>query len=147
HPLVLAFLGTADVGQHTAIVSLYMRNGNLMEYLKSHRGCDKKQLILQVAEAVNFLHTSQNLVHGDIKCANVLISDFGEALLADFGLSTFVEQNQSVLATMTAIRNMHTLRFAAPELLTGPADRSGKPRSKTRESDIYAFGMLILEAS
>ncbi|EJD44392.1 kinase-like protein, partial [Auricularia subglabra TFB-10046 SS5] len=127
------------------IVSLYMSNGNLTEYLKTHKGCDKKKLIMQVAEAVNFLHTARNLVHGDIKCDNVLISDFGDALLADFGLSTFIEKDESATGTMTAICNMNTLRFAAPELLAGSEDSSGVPRSKTPESDVYAFGMLILE--
>ncbi|EJD39873.1 kinase-like protein [Auricularia subglabra TFB-10046 SS5] len=145
HPLILAFLGTAEVGSQRAIVSLYMRNGNLMEYMKTHPGCDKKRLILQVAEAVNHLHSVERLVHGDLKCANVLVSDYGEALLADFGLSTFMEKSQGVLATMTGIRQLHTARFAAPELLVSGADPSAKPQSKTSESDVYAFGMLILE--
>ncbi|EJD38660.1 kinase-like protein [Auricularia subglabra TFB-10046 SS5] len=148
HPLILAFLGTADVGVQRAIVSLYMKNGNLMEYLKAHPGCNKKPLILQVAEAVNYLHSVERLVHGDLKCANVLVSDYGEALLADFGLSTFLEKSQAALATMTGIRQLHTARFAAPELVVGGLDSeiSDKPPSKTCESDMYAFGMLVLEA-
>ncbi|EJD36308.1 kinase-like protein [Auricularia subglabra TFB-10046 SS5] len=146
HPLILAFLGTADVGNQRAIVSLYMRNGNLIEYLKSHPGCDKKRLILQVAEAVNHLHSVERLVHGDLRCSNVLVSDYGEALLSDFGLSTFLEKAHGALATMTGIRQLHTARFAAPELLMGGIDPSGKPPSKTCESDVYAFGMLVLEA-
>ncbi|EJD35241.1 kinase-like protein [Auricularia subglabra TFB-10046 SS5] len=76
--------------------------------------------------------------------ANVLISDFGEALLADFGLSTFLEKANATLPTMTAIRRMHTAHFAAPELFLGASD-TDRPPSKTCESDIYAFGMLILE--
>ncbi|EJD44402.1 kinase-like protein, partial [Auricularia subglabra TFB-10046 SS5] len=127
------------------IVSLYMRNGTLIEYIKIQKYCNKKRLILQVAEAVNFLHTACNIVHGDIKCDNVLISDSGEALLADFGLSTFIEKDESATGTMTTICNMNTLRFAAPELLAGLEDSPGPPRSKTPGSDIYAFGMLILE--
>lgn len=140
HPLILAFLGTADTG-HTSIVSLYMRNGNMMDYMKSHPGCDKKALIVQVAEAVNYLHTDEGLVHGDLKCENVLISDYGEALLADFGLSTFVEKTRFISRTMTGIREKHTPRFAAPELVL-----ETKAQSKTRESDVYAFGMLVLQA-
>ncbi|EJD37055.1 kinase-like protein [Auricularia subglabra TFB-10046 SS5] len=68
HPLIVAFLGTAYIGEQTAIVSLYMSNGNFLEYMKSHRGCDKKQLLLQVAEAVDYLHATERLVHGDLKC-------------------------------------------------------------------------------
>ncbi|EJD38662.1 kinase-like protein [Auricularia subglabra TFB-10046 SS5] len=144
HPLIVAFLGTAYIGEQTAIVSLYMRNGNLLEYMKSNKRSNKKRLLMQVAEAVDYLHTTERLVHGDLKCANVLISDFGEALLADFGLSTFLEKAHAALPTMTAIRRMHTTHFAAPELFLGASDFD-RPQPKTCESDVYAFGMLILE--
>lgn len=143
HPHILPFLGTANVGGRTAIVSTFMDNGNLKQYLKIHHGFSRKKLIVQVAEAVNFLHWTAGLVHGDIKCENVLISSSGDALLADFGLSTFAEKSQAATATMTAIRQMNTLQFAAPELLLG--DGPSIP-SKNRESDVYAFGMLVLEA-
>ncbi|EJD38664.1 WD40 repeat-like protein [Auricularia subglabra TFB-10046 SS5] len=146
HPRILEFLGTASVGGQTALVSLYMKNGNLLEYVRHNPHCDKKNLLVQVAEAVTYLHSDVGLVHGDLKCQNVLVSDQGNALLADFGLSTFVEKSKSAATTMTAIRDMNTVQFAAPELLLGPDDRSVRPRSKTRESDVYAFGMLILEA-
>ncbi|EJD49144.1 kinase-like protein, partial [Auricularia subglabra TFB-10046 SS5] len=142
HPLILAFLGTANVGEHQGIVSLYMRDGNLMDYLKSHPGSDKKKLILQVAEAVQYLHADEGLVHGDLKCANVLISDYGDALLEDFGLSTVAEKSQAAFSTVTGIRAMNTIQFAAPELLIGEGNAAV---SKTRESDVYAFGMLVLE--
>ncbi|EJD39891.1 kinase-like protein, partial [Auricularia subglabra TFB-10046 SS5] len=78
--------------------------------------------------------------------SNVLVSDSGDTLLGDFGLSTFVEKSESDPVTMTSIRDMHTARFAAPELLLGTDNPVVKPRSKTRESDTYAFGMLVLEA-
>lgn len=146
HPLILPFLGTVDSGDQKSLVSLYMWNGNLLQFLKSHRYCDKEKLILQVAEAVNYLHGHAHLVHGDLKCENVLISDSGDALLADFGLSTFVEKSQFDMTTMSSIRNMNTVRFAAPELLQGAEDTTVRPRSKTVESDVYAFGMLILQA-
>ncbi|EJD38668.1 kinase-like protein [Auricularia subglabra TFB-10046 SS5] len=119
--------------------------------------------VVQVAEAVDYLHTVAGFVHGDLKCvsakkssayilvpdafkANFLVSDSDDALLGDFGLSTVVEKSELDPATMTSIRDMHTARFAAPELLLGADSPAIKPRSKTRESDVYAFGMLVLEA-
>lgn len=146
HSRILEFLGTVDVGGQKALVSNYMHNGNLLEYLKSNPGSDKKKLIVQVAEGIEYLHTHARIVHGDLKCENVLISDSGDALLADFGLSTSVERSQFNVTTMTGIREMNTIRFAAPELLQGSDDPTVRPRSKTVESDVYAFGMLILQA-
>lgn len=146
HPSIVGFLGTATVGEQTAIVSFYMENGSLMQYIKSHAECDKRKLILQVAEAVEFLHVEMRLVHGDLKCDNVLVSDFGNALLADFGLSSFVEKSERLSTTLTAIRLMNTLQFAAPELLGVLGDDETPVSKKTTASDIYAFGMLVLEA-
>ena len=50
HPCILGFLGTATLGEQTAIVSLYMRNGNLMQYIKRKPKCDKKELVRGIAE-------------------------------------------------------------------------------------------------
>lgn len=139
HPGILPFLGTSKVGGRTARVSLYMSNGNLMEYIKAGDGRDKKRLIVQVAEAVDYLHNGAGCVHGNIKCTNVLISDNGHALLSDFALSTVVNVHPSPDA-----RDTRSLRFTAPELLGLAYSPSRRP-SKTFETDIYAFGMLVLE--
>ncbi|EJD36315.1 kinase-like protein [Auricularia subglabra TFB-10046 SS5] len=149
---ILPFLGTASAQFHMIIASKFMRNGNLLDYLKAAPGADPQHL---VAETVHWLHVSHNLVHGDLKCENVLVNDAGDALLADFGLATLVEQESSALTTITAIRQMNTLPFAAPELLFGDdpdaaasnGEATGaRPRSKTCRSDVYAFGMMTLQA-
>lgn len=151
-PRILPFIGTATVNFHTIIVAEYMRNGNLLEYFRANPDADRQRLIIHVAEAVQWLHDSKNLVHGDLKCENVLVDDVGDALLADFGLATLIEQEASSVTTISAIRNMNTLPFAAPELLFGSElnpDQSGsvpRLRSKSRQSDIYAFGMLMVQA-
>lgn len=149
HRSILPFIGSASLGLQTAIVSHYMKNGNLLEYFKAQpniEAVDKKKLILQVADAVNHLHVVEGLVHGDLKCVNVLVSDTEDALLADFGLSTFVEKAQTSATTILSVRQMYTVRFAAPEILRDVAGQPARLRSKTRETDVYAFGMLVLEA-
>jgi serine/threonine protein kinase len=85
----------------------------------------------EAASAVDYLHNLQ-LVHGDIKAANILVSDDGHALLTDFGLAKL-----SSGATSTGLSGAGTTRWQSPELFEG-----GR---KTLESDIYAFGMLIVE--
>ena len=85
----------------------------------------------ETAQAVEYLHGLQ-LIHGDIKAANVLISDDGHALLTDFGLSKL-----SSCATSSAARGFGTTRYQSPELWEGGP--------KTMESDVYAFSMLIVE--
>ncbi|EJD37459.1 kinase-like protein [Auricularia subglabra TFB-10046 SS5] len=151
HPRILKFIGEASFNSQSVIISPYMKNGHLLQYFKMHREVNKKRLILQVADGLHYLHTVQGLVHGDIKCANVLVSDARDALLADVGLSTSVEKPQSSMTTATDLRKICTLRFAAPEILQDTAsqesadDAALRLRSKTCESDVYAFAMLVLE--
>lgn len=85
---------------------------------------------------------------------NILISDTGEALLCDFGLSTLIEKGENDMTTCTDIRMRCTIRFSAPELLDeesfADGDRISAPfgnrvRSKTAKSDVFAFGMVMLQ--
>lgn len=65
------------------------------------------------------------------------MSDTGEPLLADFGLSLIVE-DLSCLPISTAILGAGSTRWMAPELMEG-----SDPASK--ETDIWALGMTVLE--
>lgn len=73
------------------------------------------------------------MIHGDIKAANVLVSEDVHALLCDFGLARSVD-----LSTATTQQGMGSVRWMSPELLR---DGGGK----TFASDIWAFGMMIYE--
>lgn len=75
--------------------------------------------------------------------ANILISDDGHALLADFGLMNVALDFEASCADTSALIG-GTTRWMSPELLVpekfGSLD--GKP---TKASDMYALGMVILE--
>ncbi|KZV91238.1 kinase-like protein [Exidia glandulosa HHB12029] len=179
HPLLLPFLGTSAFSLHTILVSYYMANGNLREYLARNPDANRRAFVLQVAEAVHFLHDSKGYVHGDLKCHNVLVTDDERAILADFGLATTIEKAEHETTTATGIRQRNSLRFAAPEILIDEASGEDTPlrlsgsfedhdtpmhasagssqssvgssiqyvrkRGKTPPSDVYAFGMVVLE--
>lgn len=154
HPRILPYYGNCEFGfmQH-GLVSPYMENGNMIQYLARNPSGDRARLLHQVAEGLHYLHVDAGIVHGDLKCANVLISPDCCALLADFSLSTFIERTES--PTDTTVRRLRTVPFAAPELLLdraydntlSTAEGGNRPvRSKTTYSDCYAFGMLVYEA-
>ncbi|EJD35781.1 kinase-like protein, partial [Auricularia subglabra TFB-10046 SS5] len=145
HDYIAPFCGAANLGNRLAIISPFMHHGSLLQYLGKNPRTDRKVQVLQVADAVYYLHHSLKIIHGDLKCENVLISDAGNALLTDFGLSTWIDKGDSEETTATDIRGWHTVRFAAPELLIDEAISAGRTRSKTPESDVYAFGMLVLQ--
>ncbi|CAE6438758.1 unnamed protein product [Rhizoctonia solani] len=77
-----------------------------------------------------------NIVHGDLKGANVLVSESGRAMLNDFGNSLI--EGKTVGFTATTRNSACSSRWAAPEIL------EGAPVSYP--ADIFALGMTLLEA-
>ncbi|KAG6330147.1 hypothetical protein ID866_8942 [Astraeus odoratus] len=89
-----------------------------------------------IARGLEYLHNYKPhpIFHGDLKGANVLISDEGQALLSDFEHSRAV--NSFLHITFTEPSG-GSLNWMAPEILD-----SGE---MSAESDVWAFGMIALE--
>lgn len=161
HPHVHPYLGASarfGVRQY-GIVSPIAEQGNMLQYITNRANNPRPtrlQLLIWIAEGLQYLHLDAKIVHGDLKCANILMSG-GHPKIADFGLSTLIERVDPH-TTVTGIRNRNTPAFAAPELLADEAIQnaplrhlvafapSPKKRSKTTHSDVFAFGRLIYEA-
>ncbi|KAG8737055.1 GTP-binding protein Rho1 [Ceratobasidium sp. 414] len=112
-----------------------MENGNLRQYLTKNPDVDRLDLCLQITKGLAYLHQhDMRKVHGDLKGANVLISETGVAKLADFGNTRLGEQT---LQLTTRTNTPYSLRWAAPEIL------ENSPCSVP--ADIYALGMTIYE--
>ncbi|KAG8760360.1 hypothetical protein FRC11_000530 [Ceratobasidium sp. 423] len=79
---------------------------------------------------------SRQMIHGDLKGANVLISDDGTPVLTDFGNSFHPEQTMKF--TETTSSSSLTVRWSAAELINETGVRS-------RASDVYALAMTIYE--
>ena len=76
--------------------------------------------------------------------ANILVDGVGTARIADFGLMTMTDLSTVVLSK-TVVSPGGTLGWMSPELLDPP--RFFSDGCPTRESDCYALGMVIYEAS
>jgi serine/threonine protein kinase len=88
----------------------------------------------QVAEGLAAVH-AQGIVHRDVKPANVLLEQDGEHVkLADFGIA-LLRDAARVTGTGTVIG---TAAYLAPEQVLG--------QPVTGEADVYALGLMLLEA-
>jgi len=76
-------------------------------------------------------------VKADDQQSNILIDSDKSARIADFGL-TSVLRHHSISISATAPARGGTLQWMAPELFDGES-------SPSKESDIYALGMVIYE--
>ncbi|EIN10219.1 kinase-like protein, partial [Punctularia strigosozonata HHB-11173 SS5] len=145
HPNVLPFYGVDEVtfSPFLTMVSPWMTNGTVIDYLKrchppSQAVVDR--LLVEIARGLSYLH-SQDVVHGDLRGANILVDAQGHARLADFGLAI-------VFSTTASLRTLGTSggnsRWLAPELLDPELiEQIGFRR--TPESDVYSFACVCLE--
>lgn len=81
------------------------------------------------------------VIHGDIKPENILVTSDKKALLCDFGLSKnlhFVDTGPNHVGAGSG-------SFVATELRAGYS--SGIHEQKSKESDIFAFGKTMAQAS
>lgn len=120
----------------------YMHQGSLDKAL--HGKCEyslswekRNKIAIHIAKALEFLHhggVAYSVIHGDVKSANILLSEDFEAQLCDFGLAKKVSASTPHL-TCTDITG--TFGYMAPEYFS-----HGKVNKKI---DVYAFGVVLLE--
>ncbi|KAG8764932.1 hypothetical protein FRC12_007798 [Ceratobasidium sp. 428] len=134
HPNVQPLLGLVMFQGRMGMIAHWKSNGTLTHYLERYAYADRCTLSTQIADGISYLHAS-GVVHGDLKGANVLISQDGTAQLADFGNAKL--QEYTLKFTETSTQAALSTRWAAPELFVG------KPCSYA--TDVYALGMTILE--
>ncbi|KAJ7057695.1 kinase-like domain-containing protein [Mycena amicta] len=138
HPNLLPFLGAYYLEgsrSRLCLVSPWMEKGNIVRYLKNNPvGVNRLSLVLDVALGLEHLHRLK-LVHGDLKAINVLANSSGQAVLADFGLSSVIDSK--ILLSTSTVKMGGTVRWQAPELFTGTKN--------SFSSDIYAFACVCYE--
>ena len=145
HRNVVQLQGWCHEKGRLLLVYDYMPNGNLNEWLHESGSNHKNKPILpwklrhqileEVAAALEYLHSDcvQCILHRDIKSSNVMLDAKFKAHLGDFGLARLMDHQKHDRTTMAA----GTLGYMAPEMpYTGKA---------TKESDVYSFGILVLE--
>ncbi|KAF9448075.1 kinase-like protein [Macrolepiota fuliginosa MF-IS2] len=145
HPNVLQFSGIyhlSDVYGRIGLVSPWMENGNLTEYLKAHPDVPRLPFVYDIVSGLQYLHQNQ-VIHGDLKGLNILISDAGFACLADFGLSAVMDADVIRWASLkTGAQVGGTARWMAPEIIDGAEIGLLRPSSA---SDVYSLASVMIE--
>ncbi|XP_009615723.1 putative receptor-like protein kinase At2g42960 [Nicotiana tabacum] len=143
HKNLVRLLGYCIEGVHRMLVYEYVNNGNLEQWLHGamrQYGTltweARMKVLLGTAKALAYLHEAiePKVVHRDIKSSNILIDDEFNAKVSDFGLAKLLDSGESHITT----RVMGTFGYVAPEYAN-----TGMLNEK---SDIYSFGVLVLEA-
>ncbi|KAG7385454.1 hypothetical protein PHYPSEUDO_001490 [Phytophthora pseudosyringae] len=139
HPNVVQMYDACHIGERLFVCE-YAGGGQLGTYLRKYPK-DVWKKLHEAALGLRYLHV-KGIVHGDLKCNNILIGSDNCAKLADFGLSTLETPSQEPVPDSEEQSDdqpkVGAVRWKAPEVLYG--------EKATFASDIYSFGMCILEA-
>lgn len=123
-----------DTGTHNNLpfeVLPYYKNGSLQGRQFSMDEL-KKTIIPCINEALRVLHQN-DIIHKDLKPSNIMLLDDNKSVaIIDFGISSVVEQGNTVLVTKTGM----TPEYSAPETFRNLF---------LEESDYYSFGITLYE--
>ncbi|AQK81786.1 Protein kinase superfamily protein [Zea mays] len=140
HPNIVTLLGfCVHEGNHYIVYEL-MHKGSLDTQLHgASRGSAlswhvRMKIALDMARGLEYLHEhcSPPVIHRDLKSSNILLDSDFNAKISDFGLAV-----TSGNIDKGSMKLSGTLGYVAPEYLL-----DGK---LTEKSDVYAFGVVLLE--
>lgn len=96
------------------------------------------EILLRVCDAIAYAH-DLGVVHRDIKPENVMLGDFGEVFVVDWGLAMTTENFPGTRHLSQTTSMGGTPAYMAPEMVTGPVARIGP------WSDVYLLGAVLYE--
>ena len=135
HPHIVSIYDTCAEGCE-AIVMEQVRGRTAREVLDERGALPVRQAVeiaSQVADALAHAHGA-GLIHRDVKPGNILLSDDGRVLVADFGIAKAAEATSDLTEAGAVVG---TAKYLSPEQVQGhPLD----PRS-----DVYSLGVVLYE--
>lgn len=135
HPNIVEFYEQVEWNGRPCLVMEYVEGVTLAEQLKTHGAMSVPQALTifrQIVSAVAYIH-EHDIIHRDIKSANIRLTPEGRAKLLDFGIA---KNEFSPRVTQTGFV-IGTVEYLSPERIN-----SGKADER---SDIWALGILLYE--
>lgn len=108
------------------------------EDLPSKSQAENIAILMSVADAVAYAH-SRGVIHRDLKPENVMLGDFGEILVIDWGIAVSYASHGKAAPLDESTKLGGTPVYMAPEMAAGDLTRIGPA------SDIYLLGAILFE--
>ncbi|CAL9060604.1 unnamed protein product [Musa banksii] len=134
HKNIVHYIGACVKPTELCIITEYMTGGNLYDHLhKQHISLELPHLLkfsIDICKGMDYLHQN-NIIHRDLKTANLLLDANSVVKVGDFGVARF--QNQE--GVMTA--ETGTYRWMAPEVINH--------QHYDNKADVFSFAIVLWE--
>lgn len=139
HPNIVPIydLGSNDEG--ALFYSMKRVRGTPWDKVIQQKQIDENlSILLRVADAVAFAHAG-GVIHRDLKPENVMLGDYGEVLVMDWGLARITAEFAHVDTVYQSDSLGGTPAYMSPEMAKGPVEAINKT------SDVYLLGAILYE--
>lgn len=138
HPNLCSIYEIGNIDGINYISMAYVEGETLESYLRTKTTLDQReavQLLIKVAEAIEYAH-QREIIHRDLKLANIMINSFGAPVVMDFGLARLVSESESTRVTQYGVL-VGTPAYMSPEQVRADPDEIHAT------SDIYSLGVVF----
>ncbi|KAF9047085.1 hypothetical protein BDZ89DRAFT_25562 [Hymenopellis radicata] len=134
HPSIVKYEGMARDENTLSIVLEYAENGSLGQTLKAFGKLNERLIasyVVKILEGLHYLHES-DVVHCDLKAANILTTKTGNVKLSDFGVSLNMRAMEREIKDVAGTPN-----WMAPEVI--------ELKGASPKSDIWSLACTVIE--
>ena len=146
HANIVQYLGTIADEQYLNIFLEYVPGGSIATMLKQYNTFQEpliKNFVRQILTGLAYLH-SCDIIHRDIKGANILVDNKGGVKISDFGISKRVEAS-TVLGSRASGSAGHLHRPSMQGSVYWMAPEVVRQTAHTKKADIWSLGCLVVE--
>ncbi|KAL5422903.1 hypothetical protein PMIN04_004311 [Paraphaeosphaeria minitans] len=142
HKNIVQYLGSNSDEQHLNIFLEYVPGGSVATMLVNYGPLGEsliQNFVRQILQGLVYLH-SRDIIHRDIKGANILVDNKGSVKISDFGISKRVDTSTLLNGGKKGAQRVSlqgSVFWMAPEVV--------RQTAYTRKADIWSLGCLIVE--
>ncbi|KAJ7632660.1 ste11-like protein, partial [Roridomyces roridus] len=139
HENIVQYLYSSLDDEYLNIFLEYVPGGSVTALLRNYGAFEEplvKNFVRQILDGLDYLH-ERDIIHRDIKGANILVDNKGGIKISDFGISKKVEDNLLTGNRMHRPSLQGSVFWMAPEVV--------KQSAHTRKADIWSVGCLVVE--